>query len=650
MARQNRSKRTKMRGNPPKAQFPPPLAEIVSQTFDSGALQIEDEALSHITSLLRRYIKPVRTILLRLKSHAARSGPEKATTTNGGFWFDVATTPTMTSFLLLPDSVSLLTRSRSLVLLAFGLAAITAAAQISSPTSDPFPAPEIPVLAWQACAATGQSGFECATAQVPLDYKNPDGAAIHIAVIKHAATDSSRRIGSLFFNPGGPGGAGTEDLPNWFSHFPVDLQARFDIISFDPRGIGNSTAVQCFANKGDENEFLAKLPQRFPVGPVEVERWIRGYAEFDRRCGERNGALLAHVSTTEVARDLDLLRQAVGEDQMNFLGASYGTFLGAVYANLFPDKVKAMVLDGNINPIAWTRPALTDLPLGTTLRLRSDVVASRSLNAFIDQCGQATTQNCPFSAGSAEATEDKLTLLLKRLQTEPVVVNGKTVTYAALVGGLGDAQSFTRGFQTSGFPLTAGWRENAAAIQEVWLASEQSSSAATHVAVSVADLQTPKSKPPSEKYSGPEQGLAVYCAESPNPRDPQVFPALAAFSSARAGVVGPYYAWGDEPCAQWPAVAAERYSGPWNNWTANPILVIGNTFDPSTAYASSVIMAKLLARARLLTVDGYGHTVLLNPSVCASQFESDYFIEGTLPPQETICQQDKLPFDPGSEF
>jgi pimeloyl-ACP methyl ester carboxylesterase len=558
----------------------------------------------------------------------------------------------MTSILLLPDSVSLLTRSRSLVLLGFALTALSATAQTSSPTNDPFPAPEIPVLAWQPCAATRQSGFECATAQVPLDYKDPDGAAIHIAVIKHPATDPPRRIGSLFFNPGGPGGAGTEDLPNWFSHFPVDLRARFDIISFDPRGIGDSTAVQCFANLGEESEFLAKLPQRFPVGPVEVKRWIRGYAEFDRRCRERNGELLAHVSTAEVARDLDLLRQAVGEDQMNFIGASYGTFLGAVYSNLFPDKIRAMVLDGNINPIAWTRPAIAVLPLGTTLRLRSDVVASRSLKAFIDQCGQATTQNCAFSAESAEATEDKLTLLLKRLQTGRVVFNGKTVTYAALVGGLGDAQTFTRGFQTPGFPLTPGWRENAATIQEVWLASEQSNSAAAQGADSVGDLQTPKSNPATnhEKYSGPEQLFAVYCAESPNPRDPQVFLFLAAFSSARAGVVGPYYAWGDEACAQWPAVAAERYSGPWNNWTANPILVIGNTFDPSTAYASSIIMAKLLARARLLTVDGYGHTVLLNPSACASQFESDYFIEGTLPPQGTVCQQDKLPFDPEPEF
>jgi pimeloyl-ACP methyl ester carboxylesterase len=208
-----------------------------------------------------------------------------------------------------------------------------------------------------------------------------------------------------------------------------------------------------------------------------------------------------------------------------------------------------------------------------------------------------------------------------------------------LVGGLGDAQTFTRNITARGFKDTLGWRENAAKIQAVWLASEQAG----------ANAAEPQSANPVEvkqKYTGDNQGTSVYCAESPNPRNAWIFPALAEFAADRSGVLGPYYAWNDEQCAQWPAWADERYSGPWDHWTANPILVIGNTYDPSTAYSSSVIMSKVLARARLLTVDGYGHTVMLNPSACASEWETDYFINGMLPPKGTVCKQDKMPFDP----
>jgi pimeloyl-ACP methyl ester carboxylesterase len=141
---------------------------------------------------------------------------------------------------------------------------------------------------------------------------------------------------------------------------------------------------------------------------------------------------------------------------------------------------------------------------------------------------------------------------------------------------------------------------------------------------------------------------ALECSDSPNPHDPEVFRALATLSYARAGDIGPSWSWGDEPCASWPARAAARYVGPWNRPTANPVLVIGNTFDSATPYEGAVAMANDLARARLLTVDGYGHTVLLNPSACAStyesSYESSYFVDGTLPPPGTVCQQDQQPF------
>jgi pimeloyl-ACP methyl ester carboxylesterase len=517
----------------------------------------------------------------------------------------------------------------------------TASEQSTTPQQAAAP---VPVLAWQPCADPTQSGFDCATAQVPLDYGHPRGSTIDLAVIRHQATNPTNRIGTLFFNPGGPGGSGTDDLPAWIELFPAEVRERFDIISWDPRGIGGSTAVQCFATKDDEQSFLARLPDGFPVGRAEKRAWIRGYARFAQLCGQRNGDLLAHVSTPESAKDLELLRRSVGAPSLNYRGVSYGTLLGATYANLFPKKVRAMVLDGNVDPVAWTNGGKERTFLSTSLRLGSDKASAKTLNAFLTLCGRASTEECAFSAGSASATRAKWATLLHRLRQQPVTIDGQTITYAALVSAMGGVLYTSQA--EPGFP---GWTAFATVLQTLWTSSDTSApvSASEAAAFSILNAGPGSSSPAAgteQTYPGLEQQLAVACSDSPNPRHPMVFRALDAISYARAGVIGPSWSWGDEPCASWPARAASRYSGPWNQRTANPVLVIGNTFDPATPYQGAVAMADDLARARLLTVDGYGHTVLLNPSACARSYESSYFVEGTLPPPGTICQQDRQPF------
>jgi pimeloyl-ACP methyl ester carboxylesterase len=494
--------------------------------------------------------------------------------------------------------------------------ALPATAVGPAPTSA---AAAVPVLAWQPCADPSQNGFDCATAEVPLNYQDPEGSTIELALVRHSATDPARRIGSLFFNPGGPGGSGTESLPAWLELFPATLRARFDLISWDPRGIGESTSVQCFATPDDGLNFSTDLPQGFPVGEAETSAWIRRYARFGQLCAQRNGDLLEHVSTADTARDLDLLRRAVGDPQLNYLGTSYGTFLGATYANLFPDRIRAMVLDGNVDPVAWTNGGNDDF-LSTSLRLQSDLATAKTLKAFLSLCGEARTDQCAFSAGSAASTQTKFATLLRRLREHPVPFEGEPITYAALVSAMADLIVVVQpGF---GFP---GWAFAAELLQTLWTGGSGGS-------------------PPPQTYEFPEQQYAVQCAESPNPRRPTVFRALAAFSFGRAGDVGPNWSWGDEPCASWSAAAAVRYTGPWNRRTVKPLLVIGNTFDPQTPYEGSVAMSNELADARLLTVDGYGHTVLLNPSTCANQHVSNYFVDGTLPPEGTVCQQDREPF------
>ncbi len=436
-------------------------------------------------------------------------------------------------------------------------------------------------------------------------------------------------------NRGGPS-AQVEGLVANYGRIPAALRARFDIVTFDPRGFGYSTAVRCFPTTGAENAFFAGLPAGFPVGASQESAWERTFARFDALCAMRNGSLLDHDSTADVARDMDLLRRAVGDPVLNYLGLSYGTGLGATYANLFPARVGHLVLDGNLNPVAWTRG---NGGQPTDMRMGSDVASAATLKAFLDLCGMTSTAACAFSAGTPAATRAKFSTLLHRLRQHPVTIGTppQTYTYASTVASvpLGDV---------------AAWQGGGSLLQQLWAASatRRRASAATPAAGGLATGLSGAAASPSVVYTGREQQLAVFCSDSPNPRDPRAYADAARLAYARSGVVGPENAWyPDEQCAGWPSAAGQdRYAGPWNRPTASPILLIGNTGDPRTSYQDSVAMSRNLARARLLTVDGYGHTEFDNPSTCATTYEIRYFLAGALPRAGTICQQDAAPFPP----
>jgi pimeloyl-ACP methyl ester carboxylesterase len=314
---------------------------------------------------------------------------------------------------------------------------------------------------------------------------------------------------------------------------------------------------------------------------------------------------------------------------LSYIGTSYGTFLGATYANLFPSRVRAMVLDGDVNPTAWADPAspTNGMLLSGGLRQGADEGSAKALAAFFDNCGRVSTARCAFSAGSPAATKAKFAALLRRL---PISPTGGQMSYAEAVSSTVVA-----------LYSLSGWSAQASLLQKMWISvttGDHDAPAAPEPAA--APAQTGEANSP---YSGEEQELAIACAESPSPR-PNAFAAIDAFAENRSGVVGPYWAWDYEPCATWPVKSTDRYSGPWNRYTAHRVLVIGTTFDPATPYASAVAMASQLGRARLLTLDGYGHTEVLNASACIERYEVRYFIGGTLPPTGTDCRQDQQPF------
>lgn len=473
----------------------------------------------------------------------------------------------------------------------------------------------VPVLHWRSC----DDGFQCAVARVPLDYRHPEGTTIDVSVIRHLATDPSERLGSLFFNGGGPG-AQVALFAGEYPVFPAALRARYDIVTFDPRGLGSSTPIRCFVSAAAERRLLSQLPPFFPVGANQDATWERIWAQFDEQCAAHGGPLTDHDTTADEARDMNLLREAVGDPVLNYVAQSYGTLLGATYANLFPSRVGRMLLDGNVNAAAWTT-ASSDTP--QWLRIGRDKASAQVMGDFLDLCGRTSTARCAFSAGSPAATTAKFATLLARLKRHPVAAGTppQTYTYAVAVALV---------------PLgtVASWQQGARLLQQLWLASSQPSRSSSASANSLIG------------YDGhAEWQLGILCSDAPEPRNVAAYPSIARMAEQSYDGFGIEYTWQSEECARWPAAAgADRYSGPWNRVTKNTILLFGNTGDPVTSYQSSVALSHELARARLLTVDGYGHTEQSNPSSCAEAFGIRYLISGTLPAKGTVCPQTVTPY------
>jgi pimeloyl-ACP methyl ester carboxylesterase len=478
-------------------------------------------------------------------------------------------------------------------------------------------APRVPVLNWTSC----DDGFQCATARVPLDYRHPRGTLIRIAVIRHLATGPGRPAGSLIENSGGP----TAQIQNFVADYPgipAVLRERFDLITFDPRGFGFSSPIQCFSSIAAEDKLLAPVePYPFPVGPAQTQVFERTYASLGAKCARRAGALLDHDTTADVARDMNLLREAVGARMLNYIGLSYGTGLGAIYANLFPATVGRMVLDGNLNPVAWTSGGTVP----SSVKEGDGPDTAAQARAFLSLCGEQAASVCAFSAGSPASTVAKFATLLRRLRAHPVTIAGQVLGYAAPFAIVPPRD-------------VSSWQPAAAQLQQLWLATSVTAAPASHSA------STGPAAGAAGPYEGIEQTFAVLCSDTADPPNIRDYLA-AARAGSRYGGFGEMAAWEEAPCAYWPAATGQdRYTGPWNRPTAGTILVIGNTGDPVTPYQDSVAMARDLARARLLTVDGFGHTEFFNPSECASNYEFSYLITGKLPPQGTVCPQSVQPF------
>ena len=450
---------------------------------------------------------------------------------------------------------------------------------------------------WHGC----RDGFECAKVRVPVDYAAPGGASIALAVVRLPSRGGDR-LGSLLLNPGGPGVSGIGYARNADSAISSTVRHHYDIVGFDPRGVGDSAPIRCLSD-AQSDQFTAQ--DGSPDDSAEESELVRLARLLGDRCAARNAGLLAHVGTRDAARDLDVLRVILGDDKLNFLGKSYGTYLGAIYAEIFPDRVGRLVLDGVVDPADDTAALARSQALGF----------ERALASFVDDCLRRS--GCPLS-GDRDNALAQVSGILDAADRTPLRASRPVTQSLAL---LGVAWSM---YDTGFWP-----------VLRAALAQAQHGDGSTLLALADSYLER-NSKGHYLTNSG-DAIFAVSCLDRPETSDVSTLRARAQQLSAVAPRFGTYVAWGALPCGVWP-VPPEGKPAPVRARGARPILVVGTTRDPATPYASAQNLAAELESARLLTFDGDGHTAYEQGSRCIDDAVDAYLVTGTLPAEGTRCR------------
>jgi len=455
-------------------------------------------------------------------------------------------------------------------------------------------------LDWEACGT-----FECTSVRAPLDWENPGTGDIQLSVIRQRATDGDP-VGSLLTNPGGPGASGV-DLIRSSVDFAVGeaLQADYDIIGFDPRGVGQSTAVRCY-DAADMDAYLFDIPPGVR-GSAEWNADITARnAAYAAACEANSGGILPYITTVQAARDMDLLRAVLGDEKLNYLGYSYGTFLGATYADLYPQRVGRLVLDGAIDP------ETSELDVSTT----QGVGFESALRAYMADC--LTKDACPF-AGTVDDGMADLGVLMASVDRRPLPnADGRQFGADALLTSI-----------VSALYAESSWPYLTSALTGV-LQGDPST------AFQLADFYYSRS---NGQYSdNSTDAFAAYnCMDYPADITPEQQAAADALLAEKAPTVAPYWSSDVDGCAAWPAPPTGT-RGALTADGAAPIVVVGTTNDPATPYEWSVALADQLSSGVLITRVGEGHTGYNKGNSCVDAAVEAYFIDGTVPKDGLRCE------------
>lgn len=510
-------------------------------------------------------------------------------------------------------------------------ASITLAANNTAATAN-----TINPVNWQPCYTEENPKLLCARYAVPLNYQAKADAldareTISIALIKLPAQDSAQKpLGSLFVNPGGPSGSGVDFIRAVGSFLLTqDVRSRYDIISFDPRGINLSSPATCGLMAENAGEYFPSVD--FPTNGIQTKERIKLNKRFGTLCAQNGNKIMQHMSTADVARDLDRLRQAVGDTQLNYVGYSYGSYLGVTYANLFPERVGRFLVDGVLDPIEWaTGKGLSGRLVPMTQRLASDKGSMATLNEFLRLCDLAGSSTCSFAPNAAQ----RFAALANSIKQTPLILATEDGTEFSV-----DYPLFINTVKGS---LYGVW--NWQGLADLLVFTEAGAPAkvlGAHFSKLTAHLNEDEIAP--TPFDNNSVGFfSVLCSDSNNPRDPWIWPLAAAVADLENGYFGASWSWPSSICTDWPANQLSRYSGPFSKHTRNTILVASTLFDPATPYSGAQKVRKLLPNSRLLTVAGWGHTTT-GLSSCADAIIETYLLTGTAPEQDTTCNQEFLP-------
>jgi pimeloyl-ACP methyl ester carboxylesterase len=454
---------------------------------------------------------------------------------------------------------------------------------------------------WSDCG----DGFECTRLQVPLDYADPGGDSLELSLVRLPAANPASRIGSLLVNPGGPGGSGLEYARGAPDLIGGAVRERYDIVGFDPRGVGESTPLRC-QDDAQTDEFLAA--DGSPDDAAEEQRLVDLSERLSQLCSASPEArLLPYVSTENVARDLDILRGVLGDKTLTYLGKSYGTFIGATYAELFPDRAGRVVLDGAVAPDLPTRQRLADQAAGFEV----------ALNAFVDDC--VPRPDCPLGSDRDEALAT-FDALLTSIDSQPLdSSDDRDVTQSlAVLGVIAPLYDNVDGWPILRRVLQLGL----AGIGDGFLA--------------LADVYTDRARDGRFTSNSNDVIYAVNCLDRPASGGADEARAAATVLEQASPRFGPFAAWSALPCGTWPVepVDAPRVIAADG---APPILVVGTTRDPATPYAWSERLAGQLSSGVLLTYEGDGHTAYRRGSSCIDANVDRFLLEGTPPADGTRC-------------
>lgn len=465
----------------------------------------------------------------------------------------------------------------------------------TSTTFTPSDAAQPQPLVWTDC----DGGVECAEMDVPLDHDDPGGATITLGMVRRPATDPDRRIGSLLVNPGGPGGSAAMMVR--FSSLPAEVTERFDVVGMDPRGVGLSTPLEC-------NTHLQALYDADPTidEPADRDRLIDTSMDLIDECEQEHADLLPHLGSRAVAHDLDLVRQALGDEKLTYLGYSYGTVIGQVYAQLHPDRVRAMVLDGAV-PLDQT---------GIDGAEGQAAGFSRAIDAFIDHCDD---RGCGLDAPARQVIDD----VVAASETRPIPADQADRPATPGVVHL----ALARALYHDSF-----WPQLATALDD---ALDGNGDGLVHLADSYLNR-----RPDGSYEQGFEVYFAVNCLDWTWPDDPDDLLARAADLEDEYPLFGEALLNDYVRCTLWPTPA-----DPLDPLTEHaddmadlaPTVVISTTGDPATPYQSGVDVAADLPGAVLITNEGEGHTIFGNGKACIDEPVTAYLTDLTLPTPDLRC-------------